>query len=331
MFSFLSSKKQTPVSVYETERMRKILEERASAKVSKEASILSKRSKKEKVLFAVVFVLFALYALSLIFPFLYMFMNSLKSSNEYLLQDSNLAFPKEWLFSNYISAFTEMEVKNSIGESIYFPMMFVNSVWYSLLCTASGVFASALTSYCVAKYNFKMRGVLYGLAIFSMTIPIVGNTGSFFKLINQLGLYNSPLYAIAANFGGFGFNFLVLYGFFRSLSWSYAEATFIDGGGHATVFFRIMLPQAWPAMFTLCIMAFIGAWNDYMTMILYLPDFPTIASGLYKVQSSIQRGDGGEYPVYYAALLIACVPIIVLFAAFSDIIMSNFTIGGLKE
>ena len=304
---------------------------RAAIKVPKESSILDKRGKREKILFGVVFVLFAFYAISLVFPFLYMFMNSLKSSDEYLLQDSNLALPVDWLFSNYGKAFTEMEVKNSIGESIYFPMMFVNSIWYSVLCTVSGVFASALTSYCVAKYKFRLRGFLYGLAIFSMTIPIVGNTGSFFKLVNQLGLYNSPLYAIAANFGGFGFNFLVLYGFFRSLPWSYAEATFIDGGGHATVFFRIMLPQAWPAMLTLCIMAFIGAWNDYMTMILYLPDFPTIASGLYEVQSSIQRGDGGEYPVYYAALLIACVPIIVLFAAFSNIIMSNFPIGGLKE
>ncbi len=303
----------------------------AAIKAPKESSILNKRGKREKILFGVVFVLFAFYAISLVFPFLYMFMNSLKSSDEYLLQDSNLALPVDWLFSNYGKAFTEMEVKNSIGESIYFPMMFVNSIWYSVLCTVSGVFASALTSYCVAKYKFRLRGFLYGLAIFSMTIPIVGNTGSFFKLVNQLGLYNSPLYAIAANFGGFGFNFLVLYGFFRSLPWSYAEATFIDGGGHATVFFRIMLPQAWPAMLTLCIMAFIGAWNDYMTMILYLPDFPTIASGLYEVQSSIQRGDGGEYPVYYAALLIACVPIIVLFAAFSNIIMSNFTIGGLKE
>ena len=254
---------------------------RAAIKVPKESSILDKRGKREKILFGVVFVLFAFYAISLVFPFLYMFMNSLKSSDEYLLQDSNLALPVDWLFSNYGKAFTEMEVKNSIGESIYFPMMFVNSIWYSVLCTVSGVFASALTSYCVAKYKFRLRGFLYGLAIFSMTIPIVGNTGSFFKLVNQLGLYNSPLYAIAANFGGFGFNFLVLYGFFRSLPWSYAEATFIDGGGHATVFFRIMLPQAWPAMLTLCIMAFIGAWNDYMTMILYLPDFPTIASGLY--------------------------------------------------
>lgn len=307
---------------------------KAALKMS-ESSILRKRNPREKVLFGIIFVIFTIYALSLVFPFLYMLMNSFKDTYAYLEESfgggTHLAFPTEWVFANYGAAFTEMAVQTSSGATVGFPLMFLNSIWYSVLCTASGVFASALTSYCIAKYKFRFRGILYGIAIFSMTIPIIGNTGSFFKLINQLGLYNSPLYPLVTAFGGFGFNFLVLYGFFKSLPWSYAEATFIDGGGHFTVFFRIMLPQAWPAMLTLCIMSFIGAWNDYMTMILYMPDFPTLASGLYVIESAIKRGDGGSYPIYYAALLIACVPIIAIFAGFSEVIMSNFTVGGLKE
>lgn len=308
-----------------------VFKKKNAGSMSNESAILKKRSPKEQVLFGFVFALFLIYAFTLVFPFIYMFLNSLKDPYEYLLESSHLNLPEKWLFENYGKAFTEMKIENSVGNPVGFPLMFLNSIWYSAVCTASGVFASALTSYCVAKYKFKLRGALYALAIFSMTIPIVGNTGSFFKLVYQLGLYNNPLYPLVTAFGGFGFNFLVLYGFFRSLPWSYAEATFIDGGSHATVFFRVMLPQAWPALLTLCIMAFIGAWNDYMTMILYMPDYPTLASGLYVIESSLKRGDGGSYPVYYAALLIACVPIIAIFAGFSDVIMSNFTVGGLKE
>ena len=127
---------------------------------------------------------------------------------------------------------------------------------------------------------------------------------------------------------GFGFNFIVLYGFFANVSWSYAEAVFIDGGGHATVFFKIMLPQAFPPMMTLAIMSFIGCWNDYMTTLLYMPDYPTLASGIYKIQTTMKRD--GHYPLYFAGLVIATIPVIVIYSLFSDMIMKNFTVGGLK-
>ena len=161
-----------------------------------------------------------------------------------------------------------------------------------------------------------------------MTIPIIGSTGSMFKLCIDMGIYNTPLYIPLTSFGGFGFNFLILYGFFCNLSWTYAEAVFIDGGGHSTAFFKIMLPQAWPPILTLAIMSFIGAWNDYMTTLLYMPDFPTLASGIYRIQKSMTRS--GNYPQYFAGLMVSVVPVIVLYASFSDMIMENFTVGGLK-
>ena len=81
-------------------------------------------------------------------------------------------------------------------------------------------------------------------------------------------------------------------------------------------------------MLTLTIMAFIGAWNDYQTPLLFMPDFPTMASGIYLAQTSIMRA--GDYPLYYAGLVISIVPIVVLFSCFSNTIMKNFTVGGLK-
>ena len=144
-----------------------------------------------------------------------------------------------------------------------------------------------------------------------------------------MGIYNTPQFPILTNCAGFGFNFLILYGFFSNLSWSYAEAVFIDGGGHFTVFTKIMLPQALPCIVTLFITSFITCWNDYQTLLLYMPDYPTLASGIYKIQLSIKR-DGTKYPEYFAGLVIAVLPILVLFSVFSDTIMSNFTVGGLK-
>ena len=302
-----------------------------SIKVGKEGSILSKRSKAEKVIFFIAFLIFLLYAASLIAPFLFLFINSFKGGLEYI-NDANasnsMAFPDKWLFKNYLEAFTSMKMIDSFGNEIYLPTMLLNSLWYTFACVVCGVAASTLTGYVLSKYKFKLRGFFYGIAIFSMTIPIIGSTGASFRLMTILGIYNTPLFPFLNNFAGFGFNFLIMYGFFTNLPWSYAEAVFIDGGGHSTAFFKVMLPQAWPPMLTLAIMAFIGAWNDYMTVLLYLPDFPTLASGIYRIQLSLTRD--GNYPVYFAGLLVSTIPIIALYGGFSNTIMQNFTVGGLK-
>lgn len=290
------------------------------------ASILTKRSKGEKVLYGIIFALFLLYAISLLYPLIYLLMNSLRDMLSY--NRDPMAFPKEFRFQNYVTAMTGMMMITSTGREVYLPEMFFNSLWYCAVTILGSVLMSSFTGYALSKYNFKAKPVIYTLAIFSMTIPVVGTTGSMFKLVSDMGIYNTPMYAILYSLGGFGFNFLVMYGFFKNISWSYAEATFIDGGGHFTVFFRIMLPQASMSILTLAIISLIGVWNDYMTVLLYLPDYPTLASGLYRIQKSFTRT--GDYPSYYAGLVIATIPVLVVFTAFSDTIMNNFSVGGLK-
>lgn len=300
-------------------------------KISKDNSILSKRSSGTKVLFGIVFVLFFIYALSLIVPFLFLLNNSFKEPAEYvtdILNGDIYSLPETFIWRNYIDVFSEMKTPDTYGNDITFLQMTFNSVWYTAVIVLGGLAASTMVAYCLSKYKFKIRGVLYGIAIVSMTIPIIGTTGAMYELTFDLNIYNTPLYPILTSFGGFGFNFLIMYGFFNSISWSYAEAVFIDGGGHFTAFFKIMLPQVLPAMVTLAIMSFIGAWNDYTTPMLFLPDYPTIASGVYSVQTHLKRG--GNYPQYFAALIISILPVLIIFAIFSDTIMQNFTVGGLK-
>lgn len=300
-------------------------------KVSGDDASLSKKSPLTKVFFIIVFVIFTLYSITLIIPFVFLLLNAMKGRLEYVngLNTGNiLALPEKWLVSNFIDAFSEMKMVNSLGEYIYLPQMLINSIWMSITSVVCGIMASAIVAYSLAKYKFKLHGFIWGICIFNMTIPIIGSTGSAFKLYIDIGIYNTPLFVFLTSFGGFGFNMLILYGFFKNISWSYAEAVFIDGGGHATVFFKIMLPQALPPMMTLAIMSFIGCWNDYMSPLLYMPDYPTLASGIYKIQTTMKRD--GHYPLYFAGLVIATVPVVAIYAIFSDMIMKNFTVGGLK-
>ena len=213
-------------------------------------------------------------------------------------------------------------------QTAYFPDLLINSVWFCLIASVLPVVVSAFTGYVIAKYKFKGRDLIYSIVIFCMTIPIIGTTGAMLKLTSAMGIDNSPLYVIFTSLAGFGFNFMVLHAFFKNVSWNYVEAVLIDGGGHFTAFFKVMLPQAHSAITTLIILALIGTYNDYTTPLLYLRDYPTIASGIYQLTdySAVDFNPTGVF----AVLLISITPIIILFAVFSDRIMKNFSIGGLK-
>lgn len=267
----------------------------------------------------IVFVIFTLYAASLIFAVLYAFSISLKGVDEF--HEKNL-LPKEWLFSNYGQAFKEVKA----GDSNMFVMLW-NSIWYACGGAALGVFTSAITSYVVAKYRFPGRNVIYWMAIVTMMIPIVGAFPAQYLVYNNLGIYDSPL-LLVTKMAGFGFNFVVLLSFFKTLSWTYAEAGFIDGAGHMKVFFRIMLPQALPVMGSLFIVSMVGMWNDYMEPTLFLKSFPTLSSGLYIFQLSQTRQF--NYPVLFAGLLLSVIPVIVLFICFQKTMMESMSVGGIK-
>ncbi len=295
----------------------------------KSKDVLTSRGMRERIVFIIAFILFAAYAISLITPILYLFINSFQSKLEYYnnLGEKGNAFslPTVWKWQNYITALNGMYATDSFGKKIMLHEMFFNSMWYVAGSVSLGILGCCFTGYALAKYDFVGKKVIYGIIIFTMTIPIIGSTGASFKLMTELGIYNTPFMLVTA-FGGFGFNFLILYGFFKNLSWSYAEAVFIDGGGHFTVLFKVMLPMTKAPVFTLAVMATISAWNDYNTALLYMPDYPTVASGLYRIKQTFTD----DTPAYFAGLMMSMIPVIILFSCCSGTIMKNFTMGGLK-
>lgn len=285
-------------------------------------NILNHRSKAERVVFPIVMLILIIHCLTLIVPVAWMFVSAFKMPLEFSGGDP-FAFPVKWIARNFIDAFTLLNV----GDTTFFGMVF-NSVWYTLIRSVLGAFVPAVTGYVMSKYRFPGHGVIFTTAIVAMTLPIVGAGASYMKVIATLGLYDNILYVVVTSLGGFGGSFLVYYGFFKSVSWNYAEAAMIDGANPFTIFFRVMLPHAVPLILTYFITGAIGNWNEYNDMILYIPSYPTLASGLFEYQETAVRM--ANYPVYFAGLLISMIPTIVLFALCSDKIMTSLSMGGLK-
>lgn len=272
--------------------------------------------------FTITFILFALYALAILALLLFCFNSSLKNGgNEF--SANPYSFTRQPRFLNYISAFTDFQVGNS-----NFLMMTFNSIWYSVGAIVIKIVFSSMAAYIIAKYKFRGRNFLYSLAIVIMIIPIYGALPAQYKLFTTLSMKDSPLILLVQSCC-FGTEFLIIYSFFASISWSYAESAFIDGAGHMQVFWKIMFPMALPAISAMAITGFVGIWNDYMFPLLYLEkSYPTLALGIYLFQRVNMYT--ANQPIYFAGIIISLLPVMILFLVFQNTIMSNIYAGGLK-
>ena len=127
---------------------------------------------------------------------------------------------------------------------------------------------------------------------------------------------------------GHGMTMLLFYASFVGLTRSYAEAARIDGAGEFRIFWQINLPMSKPIILALMLQSFIGLWQDYGSIILYFPSFPTLATGLFRYK--VRAPYSINTPVYFAGLIMANMPITVLFIIFNKTMLENITIGGLK-
>lgn len=295
----------------------------AQEKHARKYDVLYKRTGGEKGLFIVMLIIFVLFAASFIFPFLWVLMNSFKPKGEFAMNFMGL--PKTWTFENYRQAFT---IKESQSGYTVFQMLGMSTI-----IAGGGTLATVLTSsaaaYVVAKYKFPGRNLIFTVVIFAMIIPVVGALPSQIQLMTKLGLNGKILGPIFIYSGGFGANFLLLYSFFKNLSWTYVEAAKVDGASDFRIFFKIIVPMAKGPIIAVSVIQLIGLWNDYLTPSIYLPKRPTIAVGLKYISDALIDARG-EYTVLFATIVLTLLPIIILFVSFSKTIMENTSVGGIK-
>ncbi|MCI2110815.1 MAG: carbohydrate ABC transporter permease [Bacilli bacterium] len=299
-------------------------EESRQTSYERKHDILYKRKGGEKVLFIVMGVIFVVFAITFIFPFLWILMNSFKGKLEFAMDF--MGWPVAWNWSNFAKAVTFQSAETH--NYTVFQMMGM-----SLLVAGGGTLATVITSSCaayvVAKYKFPGRGLIFSVVIFSMIIPIVGSLPSQIQLMRAMGLDNTVIGLIFLYSGGFGSNFLLLYGFFKNLSWTYVEAAKIDGASDFRIFLQIILPMAKGPITAVGILSLIGLWNDYFNPSIFLSKQPTIAVGIYYMQNAMLETKG-NYPMFFATVIITLIPILLVFLCFSKTIMENTSVGGLK-
>ena len=289
---------------------------------------MEKKRKLNSVFPIIIFIFLILYIITLFVPFVWTIITSLKDQFEYILTPMGL--PEKLLFKNYLDVISVLYIVVDGTTPVYIPKLFFNGISYAFISSVILIFSNCLVAYIVSKYKCFVGDIIYILVVVNMILRVVGTLPSELQIMRALGFYNNMLGIYLMKIGFGGTNFLIFYATFKSISWSYAEAAFVDGASHYKVLFKIMLPMAKPTFFALTLMSFITYWNDWQASLVYFPSFPTIAYAVYMFSDAGGGNDVTGVPYIMAACIIVALPVIVLFAIFKNKIMGTVAIGGLK-
>jgi raffinose/stachyose/melibiose transport system permease protein len=221
-------------------------------------------------------------------------------------------YPRAWVASN-------------IGR------LYWNSIYVSSVSMVATVAVSALAGYGLGRIRFAGRGLVYGIVLVGLTIPLQIALIPLFINLRTLGLINTPL-ALIGPYTAFGLAFgtYIMKGFFQGLPRELEEAARLDGAGEFRIFAWVMLPLTRPALATVAIFVFLQNWNEFLFALTFITEgrMRTLPTGIYALLSSEFYGN---YPILAASLVLFSVPVLVLYFLFQQQFIEGLTAGAVKH
>lgn len=266
-------------------------------------------------IFAYVFL--GLFTLMNLVPIFWMIINSFKSEQEYAADPFSL--PKGFQFSNYVKAW---DIANM-------DTYFLNSFLITFISLIVTVFLGALAAFFLSRFEFKLRGLTYGLFLLGMLVPIHATLIPIFLIMQKLNLIDTYL-SLILPYTAFHLSLTVfiLEGFMRGFPKDMEESGIMDGAGIFRIFWSIILPLTRPAMATVIILNFIYNWNEYLFALVLITSnsLKTLPLGL----ANFVGLETANYTLQMAALTIAFIPIVVLYLMLQKQLVTGMTAGAVK-
>ncbi|MGL4310883.1 MAG: carbohydrate ABC transporter permease [Paracoccaceae bacterium] len=253
-----------------------------------------------------------------VFPFYYALVTSFATGTELFKVNY---IPKSFDLSNYKAVLTN-------GT---FPRNLLNSVFIASTTVLFALFLAVTAAYALARVRFRGRGLLLMTILAVSMFPQIAVLAGLFELVRFLGIFNTP-WAMILSYVIFTLPFTVwvLTTFMRDLPMEIEEAAIVDGATPWVIISKVFMPLLWPALVTTGLLAFIGAWNEFLFALTFTSSETTrtvpVAIALLSGASQQEIPWG---PIM-AASIIVTVPLIVLVLIFQRKIVAGLTAGGVK-
>ncbi|MGI6295270.1 MAG: carbohydrate ABC transporter permease [Armatimonadota bacterium] len=264
-------------------------------------------------------VMFAV-ALVILAPIIWMFSTSLKP-NDQILTATPRWLPNPFSLEHFHRLFTQ-------AEDFPVARWLFNSAFISSTVTILVLLITSMAAYAFSRLHYKGRDTLFIAVIATMMIPAQITLIPSFLIVQKLGWFNSYQGLIVPGLAG-AFGVFLLRQFFLSIPVELEEAAYMDGAGPGTIYWKVILPLAKPALAALAIFTFIGAWNDFVWPLIITNDISmrTLPVGIMIFQGRYVT----EYGATMATAAVCSVPTIIAFLVFQRRITEGIAMTGLKQ
>ena len=265
------------------------------------------------------YLILIVYAIISIYPLLWMLLYSFKDNTEIFVTNP-FGFPKVWHFENYIDAWKAFDVGTYFKNSMivaFFTILLVE-LFALLFC------------YVVARVQNRLTRFFHFLLSAGMFIPIQAIMIPLVIVVRRFGLTNS-LWSVIVPYVALGLPFacMLFYGFYLGIPIELEESAFMEGANLGTIFFRIILPQMKSPIVVLVIYQFMSCWNEFNLALIMLTknQIKTLPLGLVNFWTAYQA----QWGQVGAAMIMASVPVLVIYLFFSNHITDAMSTSGMKN
>ena len=256
-------------------------------------------------------------------PLIWVLLASFKSNTEIFLGQP-FALPHSFSLHTYVSAWSQAHVGR----------YFINSVFVVALSTAGTMLFGAMAAYVLARYRFPGNRFIYYLFVSGLAFPTFMALVPLFFILKGFGLINTFTGLILVYIAySLPFTVFFLAAFFKTLPSEIEEAAVVDGASHTRTFFQIMVPMARSGLVSITIFNIVGQWNQYLLPVAIMQGAGAdskwvLTQGIANI--SVSAGYQAEWSTLFAALTLAILPMIIVYAIFQRQIQAGLTAGALK-
>lgn len=265
----------------------------------------------------VIVLLLSLFALGMLYPFMWLVFGSFKTNTDIVTQPIQL-LPREWTTQGF----------DMVWGTSGLPRAYFNSIFVSSLIVFSTLFTSSLGGYVFARLHFPFKQLVFYFILSTTMVPFVTLLIPLYLVMLDLGLLNS--YAglwIPGAVSSFGI--FLCRQFIQGIPQELYEAARIDGASDLRIYWQIILPLIRPVLSALAIFSFLGAFNSYLWPLVILNDQDLYTLPLILVQISTSMGVS-NYQAIMAGSLLASIPTIAVYLIFQKNFVRGIALSGIK-